>query len=476
MLFDPQQYSIADRKFEPFIDPEEIRATLAATQNPTADDVHEAIDAAMDRQRLSMHQTAMLLNARGKENERLIMDAARRLKEEVYGERIVIFAPLYIGNDCVNNCAYCGFAASNKEAIRRTLERRELENEVRRLESTGQKRLILVYGEHPRYDAEYIADTVRTVYGTREGSDRINRVNINAAPFDVEGFRTIAQAGIGTYQIFQESYDPAAYARFHSRGPKSNFEWRLTAFDRAMEAGIDDVGMGVLFGLGDWRYEVLAMVRHTNHLEACFGVGPHTISFPRIQNASGIDKGALSLVADDDFVRLVAVLRLAVPYAGLIMTAREPAALRNRMIEFGVSQIDAGTNLEIGGYSEKEEHGNQNLEREQFELMDTRSLADTIDELVEQGQIPSFCTACYRRGRTGEHFMEFSTKGFIKHFCTPNALLTFAEYLEDYASPESRKKGHVLIEEKVAALDEPMRTQVTDLLTRIRTGERDILI
>ena len=475
MLFEPQTYSIPDRKFEPFIDPEEIRATLADAQNPTIDEVREAISASMDRKRLSMRQTAVLLNARGEESERLIMDAARRLKKEVYGERIVIFAPLYIGNDCVNNCAYCGFAASNKEAIRRTLERRELENEVRRLESTGQKRLILVYGEHPRYDAAYIADTVRTVYGTRGGSDRINRVNINAAPFDVEGFRTIKEAGIGTYQIFQESYDPAVYAKFHGRGPKSNFEWRLTAFDRAMEAGIDDVGMGVLFGLGDWRYEVLAMVRHTNHLEACFGVGPHTISFPRIQNASGIDKGALSLVSDEDFVRLVAVLRLAVPYAGLIMTAREPAALRNRMIEFGVSQIDAGTNLEIGGYSERREEG-QKLEREQFELMDTRSLGDTIDELVQQGQIPSFCTACYRRGRTGEHFMEFSTKGFIKHFCTPNALLTFAEYLEDYASPELREKGYELIERKVAGLEEPMRTQVVDHLARIRGGERDILI
>lgn len=476
MLFEPQTYSIPDRKFEPFIDPEEIRGILAATQNPTQDQVREAIAASMGRKRLSMQQTAVLLNARGAENERLILDAARQLKKEVYGERIVIFAPLYIGNDCVNNCAYCGFAASNKEAIRRTLEKREIENEVRGLESTGQKRLILVYGEHPRYNADYIADTVRTVYGTRADNDRINRVNINAAPFDIDGFRTVKEAGIGTYQIFQETYDPAAYAKFHGRGPKSNFEWRLTAFDRAMEAGIDDVGMGVLFGLGDWRYEVLAMVRHTNHLEACFNVGPHTISFPRIQNASGIDKDALSLVADDDFIRLVTVLRLAVPYAGLIMTAREPAELRNRLIEFGVSQIDAGTNLEIGGYSESKKRGDQSLDREQFELMDTRTLADTIDELVEQGQIPSFCTACYRKGRTGEHFMEFSTRGFIKHFCTPNALLTFAEYLEDYASERSKAKGRGMIERKVAELEEPMRTELAGMLARIRAGERDILI
>lgn len=477
MLFEPQQYSIPDQKFEPFIDPEEIRMALAESQNPTQEEIAEAIGASMDRKRLTMHQTAVLLNAKGAENAQMILDAARRLKKEVYGERIVIFAPLYIGNDCVNNCAYCGFSASNKEAIRRTLEKREIENEVRLLESTGQKRLILVYGEHPRYNAEYIAETVRTVYGTREGGDRINRVNINAAPFDVDGFRTIHDAGIGTYQIFQESYDPEVYAKFHGRGPKSNFNYRLTAFDRAMEAGIDDVGMGVLFGLGDWKYEVLAMVRHTNHLEACFNVGPHTISFPRIQNASGIDKNLLSPVADEDFVRLVAVLRLAVPYTGLILTAREPEHLRNRLIEFGVSQIDAGTNLEIGGYAEKEGKKEQILEREQFELMDTRTLAATIDQLVDQGQIPSFCTACYRKGRTGEHFMEFSTKGFIKRFCTPNALLTFAEYLEDYASAASKVKGRELIARKVGEFDDAlMREELSQMLERIRAGERDILI
>ncbi|MCL2560942.1 MAG: [FeFe] hydrogenase H-cluster radical SAM maturase HydG [Rikenellaceae bacterium] len=472
MLFTPQKYSIADRRGEPFIDPDEIRNTLKITENPSPADVGEALAAAMNLQRLTMRQTAVLLNAHDSEN---ILDAARRLKKHVYGERIVIFAPLYIGNDCVNNCAYCGFRMSNKEAVRRTLERKEIEREVRQLENTGQKRLILVYGEHPRYSAEYIAETVRTVYATRAGEGRINRVNINAAPFDVEGFRTVKEAGIGTYQIFQESYDPVVYARFH-KGPKADFNYRLTAFDRAIEAGIDDVGMGVLFGLGDWRYEALAMVRHTNHLEACFNIGPHTISFPRIRNASGVDTAALHPVSDDDFVRLVAVLRLAVPYAGLILTAREPAQLRNRLIESGVSQIDAGTNLEIGGYSSGGDAG-QCLEREQFELMDTRTLADTIDELVAQGQIPSFCTACYRRGRTGEHFMQFSTEGHIKHFCTPNALLTFAEYLEDYATPDARRRGWELIGRKLAALDDgQMHVRVSELLARVRTGERDVMI
>jgi 2-iminoacetate synthase len=465
MLFDPQRYSIPDRQGEAFIDPREIRDALERAQNPSPEQVQAAIDAAMARNRLTLEQTAVLLGA---PDVQPILDAARQLKKEVYGERIVIFAPLYIGNSCVNTCLYCGFSANNREAVRRTLEQREIEAEVRGLERTGQRRLILVYGEHPRYSAEYIADTVRTVYAVREDGGRINRVNINAAPLTVDGFRTVKQAGIGTYQIFQETYDPEVYARFHGRGPKADFAWRLTAFDRAMEAGIDDVGMGVLFGLGDWKYEVMALVRHTNHLEACFGVGPHTISFPRIQNASGLSRDMLSPVADDDFVRLVAVLRLAVPYAGLILTAREPHALRRRLMEFGVSQIDAGTNLEIGGYSSERE--GQALEREQFELSDTRTLAETVDELIEQGQIPSFCTACYRRGRTGEHFMEFSTRGFIKRFCTPNALLTLAEYLEDYASEATRARGWALIDSK-AGDDAPLR----EMLARIRAGERDLM-
>lgn len=463
-MFNPQKYSLPDRKGDPFIDPAEIRAILEKAQNPTPEQVQEAIDAAMARQRLTMEQTAVLLNAH---DMGPILDAARELKRQVYGERIVIFAPLYIGNECVNTCLYCGFRANNKEAVRRTLEMREIENEVRGLERTGQKRLILVYGEHPRYDAEYIAETVRAVYGVSEDGGRINRVNINAAPLSTEDFRTVKEAGIGTYQIFQETYDPELYTKFHGRGPKSDYDWRLMAFDRAMEAGIDDVGMGVLFGLGDWRYEVLAMVRHTNHLEACFNVGPHTISFPRIQNASGLAREMLSPVSDEDFVRLVAVLRLAVPYAGLILTAREPHTLRRKLIEFGVSQIDAGTQLEIGGYSKSEK--GQKLEREQFELSDTRTLAETVDELIAQGQIPSFCTACYRRGRTGEHFMEFSTKGFIKRFCTPNALLTLAEYLEDYASPKTRERGWKLIDEKASG------PELCEMLCRVKNGERDLM-
>ncbi|MDL2320013.1 [FeFe] hydrogenase H-cluster radical SAM maturase HydG [Alistipes sp. OttesenSCG-928-B03] len=477
MLFNPQKYRLPDRANEPFIDPEEIREILASAQNPSIEEVQAVIAESLGRKRLSLQQTAVLLNARGEECEKLIYAAAHRLKKEVYGERIVIFAPLYIGNSCINNCEYCGFRASNLDAVRRTLEDREIQNEVRELERTGQKRLILVYGEHPKYDAEYIAHTVRLVYGTQKDGDRINRVNINAAPFDVEGFRTVREAGIGTYQIFQETYDPEEYKKYHGRGPKSDYFFRVSAMDRAMEAGIDDVGLGVLFGLADWRYDVMALVRHTNHLEACFGVGPHTISFPRIQEALNLDKGILQPVSDEDFARVIAVLRLAVPYTGLILTAREPQEIRDRLIDLGVSQIDAGTKLEIGGYSENGDAAEQDLGREQFEITDTRSLADTIDELVERGQIPSFCTACYRRGRTGEHFMEFSTKGFIKQFCTPNALLTFAEYLEDYASPQSREKGYALIESKIPDIGNArMEENVRSLIARVRSGERDLLL
>ena len=475
MLFEPQRYEIPDEKDKPFIAPEEIERILREHQSPSEEQVREVVEHALARKRLSLAQTAVLLNARGEAASELIFEAARRLKREVYGDRIVIFAPLYVGNKCVNDCSYCGFRVSNRDALRRTLSDEEIATEVRTLEATGQKRLILVYGEHPAFNAAYIARTVRIVYDTNKEGDRINRVNINAAPFGVEGFRKVKEAGIGTYQIFQETYDPRVYGRFHPTGPKSDYDWRLTAMDRAMEAGIDDVGLGVLFGLGDWRFEVLALVRHTNHLEACFNVGPHTISFPRIQNASNIDRSALSPVSDEDFMRLVAVLRLAVPYTGLILTAREPQELRNKLIEFGVSQIDAGTVLEIGGYSEKTEE--QNLQREQFELSDQRTLGQTVEELVGQGFIPSFCTACYRKGRTGEHFMEFSTKGFIKRFCTPNALLTFAEYLEDYADADTRERGWKMIWKKVDEMDDDrQKAMVTGMLEGIRSGGRDVLL
>lgn len=473
MIFKPQKYEIEDKIGVPFISVAEIERILDQTPTPSLEEVEAVVERSLKLNRLSLQEVAILLNSEGKEATEIIFNAAREVKKEIYGDRIVLFAPLYIGNSCINNCLYCGFRASNTEAIRRTLSDDEIREEVRELERAGQKRLILVYGEHPKYDAEYIAHTVRLVYDVSEGEGKINRVNINAAPFSVEGFRTIKEAGIGTFQVFQETYHPDTYRMMHPSGPKSDFNNRLTSMDRAIEAGIDDVGLGALFGVGDWRFEIMGLVRHTNHLEACFNTGPHTLSFPRLQKAHNVDMAMMQPVDDEEFKKIVAILRLAVPYAGLILTAREPQALRDQLLEFGVSQIDAGTNLEIGGYSEKREL--QELEREQFELSDTRTLADTMDQLVDAGQIPSFCTACYRKGRTGEHFMEFSTKGFIKNFCTPNALLTFAEYLEEYASPERQQKGWALIEEKQEEIEDgKIKSRLADMLRKIKEGDRDL--
>nr|NQU90915.1 [FeFe] hydrogenase H-cluster radical SAM maturase HydG [Bacteroidota bacterium] len=399
---------------------------------------------------------------------------ARDLKQRVYGNRIVLFAPLYIGNHCVNNCKYCGFKASNKFAIRRKLNDEEIISETEALENNGQKRLILVYGEHPMYSAEYIAHTVKLVYSVKRGNGEIRRVNINAAPLDIEGYKIVKASGIGTYQVFQETYHPEAYGWYHLGGPKKNFENRLTTLDRAQEAGVDDVGIGALFGLYDWRYEVMGLVRHTNHLEAAYNVGPHTISFPRIKDASALNIDPKYQVNDADFIRLAAILRLAVPYTGMILTARETPEVRTEVMQYGVSQIDGGTKLEIGGYAGSLNEG-QNLNREQFKVNDSRSLGEVIEELLEKGYLPSFCTACYRVGRTGEHFMEFSVPGFIKRFCTPNAILTLAEYLEDYARPDVAEKGWKIIEANLQQIQDAKQVEeVKSRIERIKQGERDL--
>ncbi len=473
MNFYPETYRIPDVSMKPFIDDSEIWEFLNQA-DPTPENVRRVIEKSLSKQRLSLSDTAVLLSAKDPALVEEIKQGARTLKEKVYGKRIVLFAPLYVGNYCSNNCRYCGFKASNKEAVRKTLTRKELIANVQALEEHGQKRLILVFGEHPTYSPEFIAETVREVYKVKKDLGEIRRVNINAAPFDIEGFRTIGESGIGTYQVFQETYHHETYAKCHVSGKKSDYEWRLTALDRAMEAGIDDVGIGALFGLYDWRFEVLALLRHVNHLEACYNVGPHTISFPRIQDALEYDLDKQYEVSDDEFTRLVAILRLAVPYTGLILTAREPETVRREVMVFGCSQIDAGTKLEIGAYAENPEV-DQNLTKEQFKINDDRTLNEVIDELLEADYIPSFCTACYRKGRTGQHFMEFSVPGFIKHFCTPNALLTLAEYIEDYASDTTAEKGWRVIERNLASLDDPRyEQQVRQRIERIRQGERDL--
>lgn len=473
MIFRPQTCRLPDRPGESFIDEEEIESLLAEQAGASAAEVDRVIGRAMRRERLSLAQTAVLLGAPGEVRGRVI-EAAERLKREVYGNRIVLFAPLYVGNRCTNRCAYCSFRADNAETVRKTLSRSEIVREVEALERAGHKRLILVYGEHPAYSPAYIADTVRTTYGVRtELGGEIRRVNINAAPLTVEGFRTVREAGIGTYQIFQETYHRGAYRHYHPGGRKADYDWRLTALDRAMEAGIDDVGLGALLGLHDWRFEVMGLVRHTNHLEACFGVGPHTISFPRIKESSA-SLPAASPVGDEDFTYAIAVLRLAVPYAGLILTAREPAEVRDAAIRCGVSQIDGGTRLEIGSYAASPDTEAERLGSRQFAINDSRSLDEIVGRLTADGYLPSFCTACYRRGRTGEHFMEFSVPGFIKRFCGPNAILTLAEYLADYASPAVAAQGWAAVDRALAELPPEAAAQTRERLERIRSGQRDL--
>ncbi len=473
MKFNPEKLSIPDERMKPFIDPEEIW-DLINNVKPDKQRVRDVIAKSLAKNRLSLEETAVLVNSSGTDLMDEIKQGAKDLKENVYGNRIVLFAPLYISNKCINNCQYCGFRTSNKGQVRKTLSDNELVMEIEALEDNGQKRLILVYGEHPECGAEYIAHTVDIAYKTKKGKGEIRRVNINAAPLSIEDFRVVKRAGIGTYQIFQETYHPEAYGWYHLGGIKSNYEWRLTSLDRAQEAGIDDVGIGALIGLYDWRFEVLGLVRHTNHLEACYNVGPHTISFPRIKDASNLNIRTKYFTSDEEFMKLVAILRLAVPYTGLILTAREAPGVRKETMKYGVSQIDGGTKLELGAYAKASINENQNLNKEQFKINDSRSLADVIDELLTDDYIPSFCTACYRLGRTGEHFMEFSVPGFIKRYCTPNAILTLSEYLCDYASPELAAKGWMAVEKNLSKVDQKILEETKSKIQRIKNGERDL--
>lgn len=457
-----------------FIPNAEIETLLETQSHASESRIREIIAKSLDKQRLNPDETAALISVKNPELKQLILEGAHELKERIYGNRIVLFAPLYVGNECINDCVYCGFRISNQECHRSTLSKADLIAETQALVETGHKRLIMVYGEHPMYSPEFIAETVQTVYDTKYKKGEIRRVNINAAPLDIEGFRTVKSVGIGTYQIFQETYHDETYKKLHPKGPKSSFLWRLDGLDRAMQAGIDDLGIGALMGLYDWRFEVMGLLYHTIHLEQRFGVGPHTISFPRIEPAIGTEFAERPpyQVSDDDFKLLVAILRLSVPYTGMILTAREPIAIRNEILRYGVSQIDAGSSIGVGDYAHKDAESKR---KSQFVLGDTRSLDDVIYELAKGGYIPSFCTSCYRAGRTGEHFMEFAIPGFVKRFCTPNALLTFAEYLYDFSSDRTLKAGLELIETEIGKIADPnMQTSVKENLAKMKEGKRDL--
>lgn len=438
--------------------------------------IRDILAKSLSKAPLSAEECAVLIASSNEELIEEIKDTARKLKREVYGNRIVIFAPLYVGNHCINDCEYCAFRQSLRTTVRKTLTPDELVSEVKALENVGHKRLILVFGEHPDYSPEFIADTVRKVYTVKTGHGEIRRVNINAAPMSIDGFKTVKDSGIGTYQIFQESYHHKTYEAMHPKNTcKGDYLYRLDGLSRAFEAGCDDMGVGALFGLYDWRFEALSIVKHSLYLQERYGVGPHTISFPRIRPAHGVNLDSKHFVNDKDFMKLIAILRLSVPYTGLILTARESAEIRNEALGFGVSQIDAGSCIELGGYAKGKEEKEGN--KEQFSLSDTRPMDQIIKELIHDGYLPSFCTSCYRLGRTGKIFMEYAVPGFIEKFCTPNALLTLKEYLLDYASEETKKNGLALIDKELHKITDLAKQKIVSTkLQEIEENKRDQLI
>ncbi|MCK4609300.1 MAG: [FeFe] hydrogenase H-cluster radical SAM maturase HydG, partial [Gammaproteobacteria bacterium] len=420
------------------IDPNKITDILTQHNQQDPILIREILAKAKELKGLDLVDVAALTNIQDPELTAELFATAKQIKDEIYGNRLVLFAPLYISNLCSNECLYCAFRATNKALIRRSLGQDEITNEAKNLIEQGQKRLLLVAGEsYTRDGFQYILDSIDTIYKIKSNHGEIRRINVNIAPLTLDDFKSLKAAEIGTYQLFQETYDPTTYKQVHVAGKKSDYNWRLTAIDRAMQAKIDDVGIGVLFGLADWRFEILALLQHSQYLENKFGVGPHTISVPRLEPASGSDIAAHPPhpVTDADFRKIIAILRLAVPFTGIILSTRETSETRREALELGISQISAGSRTNPGGYSENEENASQ------FSLGDHRPLDEVIRDVAELGYIPSFCTACYRLGRTGEHFMSLAKTGKIKTMCMPNALTTFQEYLLDYASPATRETG-----------------------------------
>jgi 2-iminoacetate synthase len=453
----------------------EIESSLTTRLGRDAALIREILAKAAELKGLEMREIAALTAISDPELLGELFATARRVKEAIYGRRLVLFAPLYISNLCSNECLYCAFRARNQEVKRRALTQNEIAREVRILVEQGHKRILLVAGEaYPKEGFSYVLKAVETIYSTKSGKGEIRRVNVNIAPLTVEEFRELKAAGIGTYQLFQETYHRETYSRMHVGGKKRDYAWRVTAMDRAMEAHIDDVGIGVLFGLCDWRFEILAMLQHIRHLERKFGVGPHTISVPRLEPAVGSDLASHppKPVSDVDFRKIVAILRLAVPYTGIIMSTREAPNIRRETFALGVSQISAGSRTNPGGYStdQGEENGSQ------FSLGDHRPLDEVIRDIASLGYIPSFCTACYRLGRTGHDFMDLAKPGDIKYCCNPNALSTFTEYLLDYGSPETRQVGERLIQDVLQGMDEKQRAVSEKLLESVRAGKRDVYI
>lgn len=456
-----------------FIDHERIYDYLKNTTPPSMSEVRAILDHARELKGISFEEAERLLMVDDNDQLNEILETASYIKEEIYGRRLVLFAPLYVSNLCNNECLYCAFRHSNSYITRRTLTQDEIRHDVEALVKEGHKRVLLVSGEGLGEDAlEYSLKAIETIYSVKVGNGEIRRININIAPLSVESFRRLHEARIGTYQLFQETYHYDTYKAMHPRGLKSNYLNHLTAMDRAMEGGIDDVGVGILFGLYDYRFEIMALLQHIRHLEEKFGVGPHTISVPRLEPATGSDVASHPphMVSDWDFKKIIAILRITVPYTGMILSTRETAETRREAISLGISQISAGSRTNPGGYSD----GNS---AEQFSLGDHRSLDEVIQDIVGHGYIPSFCTGCYRMGRTGNDFMDLAKPGLIKHYCLPNALTTFKEYLVHYGSPRTRAAGEPLIEKMIQDIPgEGVQQKTREMLSRVAAGEKDLYL
>ena len=468
-------YNPKSMKAEEFIDDDEIQESLrfADTHKNNLEMIDDILNKARKYKGLSHREALLLLDCEDAEKNKEIFALAEQIKKEFYGNRIVLFAPLYLSNYCINECVYCPFHGKNKHIRRKKLTQEEVRKEVIALQDMGHKRLAIESGEDPENNPiEYILDCIKTIYSVKHKNGAIRRVNVNIAATTVENYRKLKEAGIGTYILFQETYNKKSYEELHPAGPKHDYAYHTEAMDRAMEGGIDDVGLGVLFGLERYRYELTGLLMHAEHLEAVHGVGPHTISVPRVRHADDIDPSAFDNGIDDEtFAKIVAVIRIAVPYTGLIMSTRETKECRERVIHYGISQISGGSKTSVGGYAVPEMPDECS---EQFDVSDSRTLDEVVCWLMEMGYIPSFCTACYREGRTGDRFMALCKNRQIHNCCLPNALMTLKEYLMDYASPKTHAVGDSLIQKEMLNIpNEKARAIVAERLKEIADGKRD---
>lgn len=469
-------YNPKSTKAEEFIANEEVLATLEYAKNNQNN--IELIDKILEKAKLGKglthREAAVLLDCDNEEKNQEIFELAKKIKQDYYGNRIVLFAPLYLSNYCVNGCVYCPYHAKNKHITRKKMTQEEIKEEVIALQDMGHKRLAIETGEDPvNNPIEYVLESLKTIYSVHHKNGSIRRANVNIAATTVENYKKLKEAGIGTYILFQETYNKKSYEELHPTGPKHNYAYHTEAMDRAMQGGIDDVGLGVLFGLESYKYEFSALLMHAEHLEAVYGVGPHTISVPRIRKADDIDPSTFDNGIDDDiFAKIVACIRIAVPYTGMIISTRESQKCRERVLNLGVSQISGASKTSVGGYAHPEQESEE--ETAQFDVEDRRSLDEIVKWLMELGYVPSFCTACYREGRVGDRFMEICKEQKIHNFCHPNAIMTLEEYLEDYASPETRKVGEELIDKELKTLgNNKLKCAVEENLDKIKHGERD---